>query len=201
MEDIRPSTGTMVDIRPSDVNGVRRIDFGLAVIRPAAPSDIIAGRMRLAAGTKLGPYQIIAPVGAGGMGEVYSARDSRLDRTVAVKVLKAPGIADPSAKERFDREARIISSLNHPHICHIYDVGQQAGPSYLVMEYLEGQTLADRLLKGALPLDQVLKVGVEICDALERAHSSGVVHRDLKPGNIVAAALEPRRSENLFRST
>jgi len=157
--------------------------------------------MRLAAGTKLGPYQIIASVGAGGMGEVYSARDSRLDRTVAVKILNASGIADPSAKERFDREARIISSLNHPHICHIYDVGQQDGLSYLVMEYLEGQTLADRLLKGALPLDQVLKVGVEICDALEKAHSSGVVHRDLKPGNIVAAALEPRRSENLFRST
>jgi eukaryotic-like serine/threonine-protein kinase len=141
--------------------------------------------MRLAAGTKLGPYQIIAFVGAGGMGEVYSARDSRLDRTVAIKILNVSEVGDPSAKERFGREARIISSLNHPNICQIYDVGEQDGLSYLVMEYLDGQTLADRLLKAALPLDQVLRVGVEICDALERAHRSGVVHRDLKPGNIM----------------
>jgi serine/threonine protein kinase len=141
--------------------------------------------MRLAAGTKLGPFQIIAPVGAGGMGEVYRARDSRLDRTVAIKILNAREIGDPSAKERFDREARIISSLNHPNICHIYDVGGQDGLSYLVMEYLDGQSLGDRLLKGALPLDQVLKIGMEVCEALEKAHSSGVVHRDLKPGNIM----------------
>src|SRR5215467_3486550 len=146
MEDIRPSKDTMVDIRPSAVNGIRRIDFGLGAARPATSSDIVAGRMRLAAGTKLGPYQIIASVGAGGMGEVYSARDLRLDRTVAVKVLSAREIGDPSAKERFNREARVISSLNHPHICHLYDVGEQDGLSYLVMEYLDGQTLADRLL-------------------------------------------------------
>ena len=141
--------------------------------------------MRLGAGTKLGPYQIIAFVGAGGMGEVYRARDSRLDRTVAIKILGDYEITDASAKERFDREARTISSLNHPNICHLNDVGDQDGLSYLVMEYLDGQTLADRLLKGALPLDQVLKVGIEICDALESAHRSGVVHRDLKPGNIM----------------
>ena len=111
--------------------------------------------MRLAPGTKLGPYQIIASVGAGGMGEVYRARDSRLDRTVAIKILNDREIADGSAKERFDREARTISSLNHPNICHLYDVAEQDGLSYLILEYLDGQTLADRLLKGALPLDQV----------------------------------------------
>jgi serine/threonine protein kinase len=141
--------------------------------------------MRLAQGTKLGPYQIIAFVGAGGMGQVYRARDSRLDRTVAVKILNDHGLADASAKERFEREARTVSSLNHPNICHLYDVGEQGGLSYLIMEYLDGQTLADRLLKGALPLDQVLKIGIEVREALENAHRRGVVHRDLKPGNIM----------------
>ena len=141
--------------------------------------------MRLAPGTKLGPYQILAFVGAGGMGEVYRARDSRLDRTIAIKVLNDRGLADPSAKERFEREARTISSLNHPNICHLYDVGEQNGLTYLIMEYLDGQTLADRLLKGALPLDQVLRIAVEICEALEIAHHGGLVHRDLKPGNIM----------------
>lgn len=119
------------------------------------------------------------------MGEVYRARDTRLNRSVAIKVLPAHLSQDPEAKERFDREARAISSLSHPNICHLYDVGQQDGTSYLVMEYLEGETLADRLLKGPLPLDQVLKVGTEICKGLEKAHRSGVVHRDLKPGNIM----------------
>lgn len=141
--------------------------------------------MKLAPGTKLGPYHIIAFVGAGGMGQVYRARDSRLDRTVAVKILNDHELADGSAKERLEREARTVSSLNHPNICHLYDVGEHEGLRYLIMEYLDGQTLADRLLKGALPLDQVLKVGIEICEALENAHRRGVVHRDLKPGNIM----------------
>ncbi len=141
--------------------------------------------MPLSAGTKLGPYEIVAPLGAGGMGEVYRARDTRLDRTVAVKILPSHLSDKPEAKERFEREARAISSLNHPNICHLYDVGEQDGTSYLVMEYLEGETLADRLGKGPLPLPQVLKTGVEICDGLEKAHRSGVVHRDLKPGNIM----------------
>jgi eukaryotic-like serine/threonine-protein kinase len=141
--------------------------------------------MPLPSGTKLGPYEIQSPLGAGGMGEVYRARDTRLDRTVAVKVLPTHLSSDPTLQQRFDREARTISSLSHPNICHLYDIGTQDGTSFLVMEYLEGETLADRLRKGPLPLDQVLKYGIEICDGLERAHKSGVIHRDLKPGNIM----------------
>jgi Tol biopolymer transport system component len=141
--------------------------------------------MALTSGTKLGPYEIQSPVGAGGMGEVYRARDTRLDRTVAVKILP-PHLSDkPEARQRFDREARSISSLNHPNICTLYDVGRQDGVDFLVMEFLEGETLADRLLKGPLPPEQVLRYGVEICEGLEKAHRSGVVHRDLKPGNIM----------------
>ncbi|MGA9646595.1 MAG: serine/threonine-protein kinase, partial [Candidatus Korobacteraceae bacterium] len=141
--------------------------------------------MALTSGTKLGPYEIVSPLGAGGMGEVYLARDTRLDRSVAVKILPSHLSKDPEAKQRFDREARTISSLNHPNICTLHDVGHQDGIDYLVMEHLEGQTLAERLSKGPLPIDQVLKYGAEICDGLERAHRSGVVHRDLKPGNIM----------------
>ena len=141
--------------------------------------------MALTSGTKLGPYEIQSPLGAGGMGEVYRARDTRLDRTVAVKILPSHLSANPEAKQRFDREARSISSLNHPNICTLYDVGQQDGVDFLVMEFLEGETLADRLIKGPMPPDHVLKYGVEICEGLEKAHRSGVVHRDLKPGNIM----------------
>jgi Tol biopolymer transport system component len=119
------------------------------------------------------------------MGEVYRARDTRLDRTVAVKILPSRLSDNPEAKQRFEREARAISSLNHPNICHLYDVGVQDGTSYLVMEYLEGETLADRLRRGALPLEQFFKIGIEICEGLEKAHRSGVIHRDLKPGNIM----------------
>ena len=119
------------------------------------------------------------------MGEVYRARDTRLDRTVAVKILPSHLSENPEAKQRFDREARTISSLNHPNICTLYDVGHQDGVDFLVMEYLEGETLADRLSRGPLPVPQVLKYGIEICDGLEKAHRSGVVHRDLKPGNIM----------------
>ncbi len=141
--------------------------------------------MTLVSGTRLGPYEILAPLGAGGMGEVYRARDTRLERTVAIKILPAHLSDKPAAKERFEREARAISSLNHPNICQLYDVGAQDGVGYLVMEYLEGETLADRLRRGPLPLEQALRCGSEICDGLERAHRTGVVHRDLKPGNIM----------------
>src|SRR5438552_2761079 len=141
--------------------------------------------MSLASGTRLGPYEIVAPLGAGGMGEVYRARDTRLDRTVAIKILPAQFSSDPVRKQRFEREAKTISSLNHPHICVLHDVGSQDGIDYLVMECVEGDTLSKRLEKGSLPLDQVLKVGREIADALGKAHGSGVVHRDLKPGNIM----------------
>jgi serine/threonine protein kinase len=141
--------------------------------------------MALAPGTKLGPYEIQSPVGAGGMGQVYRARDTRLDRTVAVKILSSHLSDNPEAKKRFNREARAISSLNHPNICTLYDVGQKDGVEFLVMEFLEGETLADRLMKGAMPREYVLKYGVEICEGLEKAHRSGLVHRDLKPGNIM----------------
>src|SRR6266853_482971 len=141
--------------------------------------------MALTSGTKLGPYEIQSPLGAGGMGEVYKARDTRLDRTVAIKLVPSHLSENPEAKQRFDREARTISSLNHPNICTLHDVGEQDGVDYLVMEYLEGETLADRLRKGPLSVDQVLKYGIEICEGLEKAHRSGVVHRDLKPGNIM----------------
>jgi Tol biopolymer transport system component len=141
--------------------------------------------MPLAPGTQLGPYEIVSPLGAGGMGEVYRARDTRLDRTVAIKILPAQFASDPARKQRFEREAKTISSLNHPHICVLHDVGHQEGMDYLVMECVEGETLAKRLEKGPLPLEQVLKVGMQTADALDKAHRSGVVHRDLKPGNIM----------------
>ncbi len=141
--------------------------------------------MALTSGTRLGPYEIQSPLGAGGMGEVYRARDTRLDRTVAVKILPAHLSSNPEALQRFDREARAISSLSHPNICHLYDVGAHDGINYLVMEYLEGETLGERLRKGRLTLEQVFRVGTEICQGLEQAHRSGVVHRDLKPGNIM----------------
>jgi serine/threonine protein kinase len=141
--------------------------------------------MALTPGTKLGPYEIQSPLGAGGMGEVYRAKDTRLERTVAIKILPAQFSADPVRKQRFEREAKTISSLNHPHICVLYDVGHQDGIDYLVMECVEGETLAKRLEKGPLPLEQVLKYGEQIADALDKAHRSGVMHRDLKPGNIV----------------
>jgi len=141
--------------------------------------------MTLASGVRLGPYEIQSQLGAGGMGEVYRGRDTRLERTVAVKVLPSHLSEDAEAKQRFDREARTISSLSHPHICTLYDVGHDNGIDYLVMEYLEGETLADHLRKGPLPVERVLKHGIEICQGLERAHRSGIVHRDLKPGNVM----------------
>jgi len=141
--------------------------------------------MTLTSGTKLGPYEIQSPVGAGGMGEVYLATDTRLDRKVAIKVLASHLSSSPELKQRMEREARAISSLNHPHICHLYDIGSQDGTDYLVMEFLEGETLAERLRKGALPLNEVFKVGIAVAEALAVAHRSGIVHRDLKPGNIM----------------
>src|SRR5579864_7456209 len=126
--------------------------------------------MALTPGTRLGPYEIQSALGAGGMGEVYRARDTRLERTVAVKILPAPLSSSAELKARFEREARAVSSLNHPHICHLYDIGSQDGTAYLVMEYLEGETLADRLRKGALPLKQSLEFGKQIAEALATSH-------------------------------
>ncbi len=141
--------------------------------------------MTLSTGSRLGPYEILSPIGAGGMGEVYRARDTRLDRTVAVKVLPQHLSSSPEVRQRFEREAKTISQLSHPHICALYDVGNQDGVEYLVMEYLEGETLAERLVRGALPLEQTLRCGIEVADALDKAHRQGIVHRDLKPGNVM----------------
>ncbi len=141
--------------------------------------------MSMQPSSRLGPYEIISTIGAGGMGEVYRAIDTRLDRTVAVKILPEHLAGNPRLHERFEREARAISSLSHPHICPLYDVGHQDGIDYLVMEYLEGETLASRLKKGPLPVDQMLQYAIQITDALDTAHKHGVIHRDLKPSNIM----------------
>jgi serine/threonine protein kinase len=141
--------------------------------------------MSLAAGTRLGPYEIASPLGAGGMGEVYRATDTRLHRVVAIKVLSAQVASDPTRRERFDREARAVSSLNHPNICSLYDIGHQDGFDYLVMKCCEGETLADRLARRPLPLNQVLRIGIDVAEALAAAHRSGVIHRDLKPSNVM----------------
>jgi eukaryotic-like serine/threonine-protein kinase len=143
--------------------------------------------MALASGTKLGPYEIQAPLGAGGMGEVYRARDTRLGRDVAIKILPSHLSSDPEARQRFEREARTVSGLNHPNICTLYDIGHQDGMDFIVMEYVDGETLEQRLSRGPLPLGEMLKYGAQMADALDKAHRSGVVHRDLKPGNIMLA--------------
>src|SRR5258706_876262 len=140
--------------------------------------------MPLASGTRLGPYEIVGPLGAGGMGEVYRAKDTRLGRDVAVKILPAHLSEKVEVRERFEREARAISSLNHPHICTLYDIGREGNADYFVMELLDGETLAARLERGPLKLEEALKIGAQIAEALAAAHKSGIVHRDLKPGNV-----------------
>src|ERR1017187_1825201 len=141
--------------------------------------------MAILPGRRLGPYEILSAIGAGGMGEVYKARDTRLDRIVAIKVLPTHLAERAELRERFEREAKTIASLNHPHICTLYDTGHQDGVDFLVMEYIEGETLAQRLAKGPLPIQQVLQYAIEISDALDKAHRKGITHRDLKPGNIM----------------
>jgi len=145
--------------------------------------------MSLAAGTRLGPYEVLGLIGAGGMGEVYKAKDTRLDRTVAIKILPAELNTDPERRARFEREAKAIAGLSHPHICTLHDVGERDGATYLVMEHLQGETLAARLDKGRLPLDQALSVATEIADALAAAHRQGIIRRDLTRGSD-----PPRRS-------
>jgi Tol biopolymer transport system component/tRNA A-37 threonylcarbamoyl transferase component Bud32 len=144
--------------------------------------------MAVQPGTKLGPYEIVSPLGAGGMGEVYKATDTRLNRTVAIKVLPPQFMHTPEMKQRFDREAQVIAGLNHPNICTLFDIGREGDTDFLVMEYLEGETLAARIAAGALPLDEALKVAIQIADALDKAHGQGITHRDLKPGNVMLTA-------------
>jgi serine/threonine protein kinase len=136
--------------------------------------------MSLSPGARLGPYEILSALGAGGMGEVYKARDTRLDSTVPIKVLPESLASDPQFRDRFDREARTISQLDHSHICALYDVGAQDGASFLVMQYLEGETLRQRLKRGALGVDEVLKIAIQIADTLTAVHRRGIMHRDLK---------------------
>lgn len=143
--------------------------------------------MTISTGTKLGPYEIIEQAGAGGMGEVYKAKDICLERTVALKILPATIAGMPDFKQRFEREAKAISSLNHPNICTLYDIGKQNGTDYLVMEFIEGETLGDRLSKGPMSTEELLPIAIQIADALDKAHKQGLVHRDLKPGNVMLA--------------
>src|SRR2546427_7240987 len=138
----------------------------------------------LAAGTRLGPYEILTPIGAGGMGEVYRARDTRLGRDVAIKVLPGQVAADPEALARFEREARAVAALNHPHILSLFDVGRQDGTTYAVTELLEGATLRDQLKAGALPVRKAVEYAIQIAQALAAAHAKGIIHRDLKPDNV-----------------
>src|SRR5437016_4221787 len=144
--------------------------------------------MTLSSGTRLGPYENTATIGAGGMGEVYRARDTRINREVAIKVLPAHVAGREDLQQRFEREARAISSLHHPHICSLYDIGLQDGAPYLVMELLEGEPLDKRIERGTLPLDEALRIAIQIADALDQAHRKGVVHRDLKPANVMLTA-------------
>ena len=148
--------------------------------------------MPIAPGTKLGNYEIVAPIGAGGMGEVYRASDTRLDRTVAIKVLPRHLSENAELRQRFEQEARAVASLNHPNICTLHDIGRENGVDFIVMEYIEGETLFDRLLKGALPLDEALHTACAVGDALDKAHRKGIIHRDVKPGNVMLTKSGPK---------
>src|SRR3954454_14518657 len=179
------SPATMAGSEPPSRSGITYSVAVMVRIIGSKDTGIIDTHMTLAKGRMLGPYEIVSMLGAGGMGEVYRARDTRLNRTIAIKVLPAMLNANAALRERFEREARAISALSHPNICALYDIGNDDGTEFLVMEYLEGETLAERIARGPLPASQVLRIGVQIAEALQKAHRAGITHRDLKPGNIM----------------
>ena len=194
--------------KPAECVGKPFGDFRDESRQHSRPARIIQLTLALTPGTRLGVYEVTAQIGAGGMGEVYKGRDTRLDRTVAIKVLPEALAADPQFRERFDREARTISRLAHPNICTLFDVGEEAGTAFLVMELLEGETLESRCVRASakgsgLPLDEALRIAMQMADALAAAHRQGIVHRDLKPGNIFlvrSGGLQPRRSPSCSTS-
>ncbi len=169
------------DARLGSVFGTAGSDSGAKHDAPSSPANTPG----LAAGARLGPYVIVGHVGAGGMGEVYRARDTRLDRSVALKVLPHDLIADATARRRFEREARAAAALTHPHICTVLDVGRQDALDYLVLEFVDGETLASCLARERLPVRETLRIAIEMAEALVAAHTVGIVHRDIKPGNVM----------------
>src|ERR1700722_3849089 len=180
-----PDVRQKVEAMLAQPAGSKLVDVSSWANDPNLSREIKSLNVTLKAGDKLGPYEVVARIGAGGMGEVYQARDTRLNRIVAIKILPSHLADSAESRERFEREARMIASLNHPHICTLHDVGHHGGMDYLVMEFLEGETLASRLGKGPLPLEQTLQYAIQIADALDKAHRRGMTHRDLKPGNIM----------------
>ncbi len=180
-----PDVRQKVEAMLAQPGGSKLIDVSARANDPDLSREMASLAVALKAGDKLGPYEVVARIGAGGMGEVYKARDTRLSRLVAIKILPSHLADSAESRERFEREARMIASLNHPHICTLHDVGHHGGMDYLVMEFLEGETLASRLGKGPLPLEQTLQYAIQIADALDKAHRRGMTHRDLKPGNIM----------------
>src|ERR1700722_9026544 len=179
--DVRQNVEAML----AQPGGSKLIEVSAWANDPDLSREMDSLNVTLKAGDMLGPYEVVARIGAGGMGEVYQARDTRLNRIVAIKILPSHLADRAESRERFEREARMIASLNHPHICTLHDVGHHDGMDYLVMEFLEGETLASRLGKGPLPLEQTLQYAIQIADALDKAHRRGMTHRDLKPGNIM----------------
>ena len=176
--------------KPLEVSGSQRIHCIISAVETTT--------VGLTSGTKLGPYEILSAVGAGGMGEVYRARDSRLGRDVALKVLPAAFAADAERMARFQREAQVLASLNHPNIASIYGLEDSGNVRALVMELVEGPTLADQLAKGAIPVDEALSLAKQICEAVEYAHERGIVHRDLKPANIKLADTRRRKDSRFW---
>jgi Tol biopolymer transport system component/tRNA A-37 threonylcarbamoyl transferase component Bud32 len=180
-----PDVREKVEEMLAQPGGLKQVDLSAFANEPDLNREMESLAVALKAGDKLGPYEVVARIGTGGMGEVYQARDTRLNRTVAIKILRARLADNAESRDRFEREARMIASLNHPHICTLHDIGHHGGMDYLVMEFLEGETLASRLSKGPLALEQTLQYAIQIADALDKAHRRGMTHRDLKPGNIM----------------